>query len=553
MTTSIAARGRRTRHPAIVFSLLSALAASVTALPAPSPNVVRSSGGAVTAQSATPASVDPAVLAALDSAPTAGVIVRTSSAAAAAGAARAVAAAGGEVGALLPIVDGFSATIDAEVLASLRARPGVLEIAADGSVTLDHTYEPGTYVGDSEFVEHVRADVLHRAGVDGSGVGIAVIDTGVTEVADLAGRVVGGLDLSGEGDGVDRMGHGTFIAGVAAGNGAASAGQHAGVAPGAHVVPVKIAGENGAADVSHVLAAIQYVVSFKDTYGIGVLNLSLGTDSTQPNALSPLNHAVQRAWDAGIVVVVSAGNHGAEGPGRIPKPADDPLVITVGATDRNGTPGRGDDTVAPYSSRGPSIADGVVKPDLVAPGSHLVGLRAPGSGVDRYATSAHVGSAYVRGSGTSFAAAVTTGAVALLRQAHPDWTPDQIKGALTTTAARGPVRDRNVDGHGVVDVAAAAALTAPPVANQGVQRSSGLGSLAADRGSLVYRLQVSPLLPAVRLDNTTELTAQNQLFDPLSYVSSDWSAGNWYAGNWYAGNWYAGNWYAGNWYAGNWY
>jgi serine protease AprX len=545
---------RRNRQPAAVWALIVALTASVIALPAEGePPGEEGSGRAITASSATPATIDPAVTVALATAGEVDVLVRTSSAAAAAGAARAIDRAGGAVGVLLPLIDGFAATVDAAILESLRVRPGVLEVSLDGAVTVHHSYAPGTYEGDSGFIEHIGADHLHRSGIDGTGVGIAVIDTGVTEVADLAGRVVGGIDLSGEGDGVDRLGHGTFIAGIAAGNGSASGGEHAGVAPGAHVVPVKISGLNGGADVSHVLAAIQYVVSFKDTYDIGVLNLSLGTDSTQPNALSPLNYAVQRAWDAGIVVVVSAGNHGAEGPGRIPKPADDPLVITVGSIDRSGTPGRGDDTVASYSSRGPSIADGVVKPDLVAPGSHLVGLRAPGSGLDLHAPSAHVGSAYARGSGTSFAAAVTSGAVALLRQAHPHWTPDQVKGALTATAAPGPVGDRNVDGHGVLDVRAAAALSSPPVANQGVQRSTGLGSLAADRGSLVYRLEVSGLLPAVRLDDTTNLTAQNTLFSPLEYVTSDWSAGGWYAGGWYAGGWYAGGWYAGGWYAGGWY
>ena len=300
--------------------------------------------------------------------------------------------------------------------------------------------------------ETVGADVLHAQGIDGEGVGIAIIDTGVADLPDFAGRRVGMLDLSGDDDHVDRYGHGTFIAGVAAGNGASSGGEHAGVAPGAHVVPVKIAGRTGSADISHVLAAIQYVVTFRDVLDIGVLNLSLGTDSDQTQLLSPLNHAVERAWDAGIVVVVSGGNHGEDGPGRIPKPADDPLVVTVGATDSMGTVDRADDHVAGYSSLGPSIADGFDKPDLVAPGSHLVSLIAPGSQLDTVHTSAHVDAAHAQGSGTSFAAGVVSGAAALLRQAHPEWTPDQVNEALTSAAAPGPAGDRNVDGLSLIHI-----------------------------------------------------------------------------------------------------
>src|SRR5207245_1877202 len=128
-------------------------------------------------------------------------------------------------------------------------------------------------------------------------------------------------------------------------------------------------------------AAIQWVVSFKDRYGIKVLNLSLGTDSTQTYRTDPLNYAVERAWDSGIVVVVSASNRGP-GPATISKPGDDPLVITVGAVDDRGTPGLGDDELPNFSSHGPTAADGLAKPDLVAPGGHIVSLRAPGSAID---------------------------------------------------------------------------------------------------------------------------------------------------------------------------
>src|SRR5207249_1124844 len=148
---------------------------------------------------------------------------------------------------------------------------------------------------------------------------------------DLTGQVTTCENLSGDPDCADNYGHGTFLAGIIAGSGASSGGAYKGIAPDAKLVSIKIAGANGACDVSNILAAIQWVVSFKSRYGIKVLNLSLGTDSTQTYRTDPLNYAVERAWAAGIAVVVSASNRGPD-PRTISKPGDDPFVITVGAT-----------------------------------------------------------------------------------------------------------------------------------------------------------------------------------------------------------------------------
>jgi serine protease AprX len=494
--------------------------------------------------------VDPAVEAAIADGPV-DVIVRATPTSRAA-AAEAVVRHGGAVGIELRLVDGFAARLTADGLAALRQLPGVVSVTLDGEVRLSHTPPLGEENGDDRYDETVRATELHAAGITGTGVGIAVIDTGITPGKDLAGRVVGGVDLSGDDSTLDEYGHGTFIAGIAAGDGTASNGKFAGVAPGAHVVPVKIAGSDGSANVSHVLAAIEWTVSFKDTYDIGVLNLSLGSDSTQTRLLSPMNYAVERAWDSGIVVVVSGGNHGAEGPGRIPKPADDPLVITVGAIDSNGTKKVGDDTVAPYSSIGPSIADKIVKPDIVAPGSHIIAPKAVGSTVDVDHPEAHIRDDYMRGSGTSFSAAVTSGSVALLRQARPDWTPDQIKGAIMSTARPGPVGDPNVDGAGILDVAAAAGLDNPPLANQDITRSSGLGTLAADRGTLETEILIDPLLGTVLLLDS-EITAQNTLWDAVTYIESEWDGSTWYGSTWYGSTWYGSTWYGSTWYGSTWY
>ena len=174
----------------------------------------------------------------------------------------------------------------------------------------------------------VRADAAWKRGITGRGVTVAVLDTEVASVPDLAGRLVqvrndltGRTEpcknLSGELDCNDRYGHGTFIAGLVAGNGASSGGRWKGVAPGASILSVKAAGADGSADVSNILAAIQWVVSFKDQYNIRVLNLSLGTDSTQDWRTDPLNYAVERAWAAGMTVVVAASNR-ARPPGPSP-------------------------------------------------------------------------------------------------------------------------------------------------------------------------------------------------------------------------------------------
>ncbi len=470
----------------------------------------------------------------------------------------AVTRAGGEVLRPLPIVDGFSARLTTGAIEQLR-RSGsdlIRVITLDGQVRFNHDAPEGEAYNDSSFVETIGAHRLHRKGVDGAGVGIAIIDTGVSEVADLRSRIVGGVDVTADGDGVDRYGHGTFVAGVAAGSGVSSDGEHAGVAPGAHIVPVKIASANGAADVSHVLAAIQWVVSFKDDYDIEILNMSFGTDSTQSYTLDPLNYAVEKAWDEGIVVVVAAANDGPEA-GTVFKPADDPMVITVGATDSNGTVKRGDDIVADFSSRGPTRADGLEKPDLVAPGAHTIGLRSPGSTIDSSYPQARVGDHYFRGSGTSFATAVTSGAVALLKQLYPGWTPDDVKGALFKLAADGPVGDPNVDGKGALDVRWADQIDNTGLSQAGITRSTGSGTMDASRGNLVIEIEKDPVAGLLDvLDG--DYTAQDQLFDFLEYTTTDWSAANWYesqwtAANWYAANWYAANWYAANWYAANWY
>ena len=319
------------------------------------------------------------------------------------------------------------------------------------------------------------------------------------------------------------------------------------MAPDSRIVSIKIAGRDGSADVSNVLAAIQWVVSFKDTYGIRVLNLSLGTDSTQSYRVDPLNYAVERAWAAGVAVVVAAANRGPDA-GTISKPGDDPWVITVGAIDDRGTPGLGDDHVPDFTSRGPTLADGLAKPDVAAPGAHIVSLQAPGSSIANNVPTA-MGSGYRKGNGTSMAAAVVSGAAALLIGENPSITPDRLKYALVATARDGVDPDVMTVGAGVVDIDAA--RTAPDgVANVGLDRSNGMGSLALSRGTVKVRTQGLFGLLGVVLGATQ--TAQLLLWDPVGFTTGYWSAPSWYLSTWYLAGWYAVTWEGSKWQGSKW-
>jgi len=472
---------------------------------------------------------------------------------------------GGTVTRDLPIVDGFAATMPASATSKLASIPGVR------AVTLDETLHPqGLLSGPtnksppkSAYIKEIRADSEWASGVTGQGVTVALVDTGIANVPDLAGRVLPVRNdlnllnptspcenLTGEATCDDNYGHGTFIAGLIAGNGASSNGAWSGVAPNANLVSVKVAGRDGSADVSNVLAGIQWVVSFKDRYGIKVLNLSLGTDSTQSYRVDPLNYAVEKAWDSGITVVVAASNNGPAA-GTISKPGDDPLVVTVGAVDDMGTPALSDDQLPDFSSRGPTAADGLAKPDVVAPGAHVVSLRAPGSDIDTQFPT-YVDGAYRKGSGTSMSTGVVSGSVALMLQANPSLTPDRVKYALTATARGAASVDPLAVGAGLVDVYGA--LRAPAgVANQNVPRSNGLGSLDLSRGSVQVALD-DPLQTVV----SGQMTAQLLLWNPIVYTSTAWSPLTWYltdfaGSNWRGSNWRGSNWRGSNWRGSTWY
>jgi serine protease AprX len=228
--------------------------------------------------------------------------------------------------------------------------------------------------------------------------------------------------------------------------------------------------------------------------------------------------------------------------------------VTVGALDDAATIPRDDDVMAGFSGVGPTAADGLVKPDLVAPGRSVIGLRAPGSAVDKANPDSKVGSDYFRGSGTSFSAAVVSGAVALLLSKEPGLTPDQVKHRLTSTAAPGPAGQLNVDGAGSLDAYAAATAGTFTAANVGVHRSRGQGPIRRDRGSLDVLVGDGP--GQERLNG--ERTAQRKSWDGAEYRGSPWSSSRWYSSQWASSRWYSSRWYgtdfsSSRWYSTRWY
>lgn len=364
----------------------------------------------------------------------------------------------------------------------------------------------------------------------GDGVTVASIDTGVVPNAYLGDRLLARVDFTDDHDGIDRFGHGTHLAGLIAGDEVLGDEAFKGAAPDAGLVSLKVAGWDGATDVSTVISALRWAVSHRDRLGLRVVSLAWGTDAVQSVDVDPLNAAVERAWDAGLVVVVSAGNGGPL-PGTIAKPGDDAHVITVGAADTKGSVDDSDDTVADFSSRGPTPA-GDAKPDLVAPGVSLLSTRAPGSAADLLRPEARFGASLFKGSGTSQAAAVVAGIAARMLDASPALKPAQVKGVLLATA-RG-VPSGPGAGAGMVNAAAAVQMAADrgaasPTAPSPATRSTGTGSLAASRGSQAPWADLAGENVPAQLEG--EQDALGRPWSPDTLRES-WSAASWAASPW---------------------
>lgn len=399
-------------------------------------------------------------------------------------------------------------------------------------------------------VDQIGARELWNDGVTGKGVNVALIDTGVAPVPALSSgsKVVAMVDLSSEASVpqatfIDTFGHGTHMAGIIAGKDPcadpAAAKKHPewflGVAPDAGLVSVKVGDNAGAADITQVIAGIDWTVEHAAELNIGVINLSYASGSTLPYTTDPLTAAIERAWDAGIVVVVAAGNDGRNSH-VLASPAIDPYVIAVAAVEAGRDPKF---TVPTWQSSG----DGTRNPDVSAPGAHIVSLRDPLSRIDLEHPEGFVNDSLFKGSGSSQAAAVVTGAVALIRQAHPTWTPDQIKAALQADTRNASPRNPIYSGAGVIHLDDIADMKAPRSV-QTFAKSDGTGSIEAARGPLHMVVNGQVVFG--------EVTVLGNPWNGARWTGARWTNGTWDGARWTGGTWLGARWTTATWTGARW-
>ncbi|HYA45000.1 MAG TPA: S8 family serine peptidase [Acidimicrobiales bacterium] len=501
--------------------------------------------------------------------------------------AAALIASGGHVTRLLPIINGFAATIPLSREAALESVAGVVSVTPDRvmqpmSVVPALGYDPTTNLGSlSQVSQFVGAQTAWADGYTGAGVDVALIDTGVTRVSGLdeSGKVVNGPDLSfDQGSpsmtGLDAYGHGTFMASLIAGrddtatasavgcttclnsSGYSDITKFVGIAPDARIINVKVGAADGAADVSQVIAAIDWVTQHAHDpgYNIKVINLSYGTASTQGWTVDPLAYAASQAWDHGIVVVAAAGNDGAAASSDgtllpLADPAYDPQVLAVGTVDPSTA------TVPTFAQHGT-----LLRPvDVVTPGVHILGLRVPGSFIDTLATNTgQVGSRFQLGSGTSESAAIVSGMVALLAQKYPAATPDQLKKLLDQTATTLLRNGKTIpldgirtyySGHGLANLTNALTAALPANGQLLLATPTGTGLLEAGRGGVYVA------------DNGVNLSGEQDIFGhqfnsasmaALEASASSWSGGTWNGNTWSGNGWCAKGWCTATWSGKDW-
>jgi serine protease AprX len=458
---------------------------------------------------------------------------------------------GGHVTQQVSLIDSVVADVPSASLPELRASSAVAEVTSNGAVQLlGSSYAPTATsfnaVADVDSMYNVEgmdgAHAFWNAGDTGQGVGIALIDSGVTPVDGLTtpGKVIYGPDFSSEASNrslrnLDTFGHGTHMAGIIAGldsevNTVSSSDStdFVGMAPNAHIISIKVANALGQTSVARVLAAINWVVQHQNDNGmnIQVLNLSYGTDANQPYTLDPLAYAAEQAWQSGIVVVVAAGNEGNNSDG-LEDPAMDPYVIAVGASDTEGTTSVGSHQPAVFTSQG----DGTRNPDLSAPGTHIVSLRDPGSFIDdTFGSAAMVDSRYFLGSGTSQAAAIVSGAAALLLSQRPSLTPDQVKALLVgnTHSMQGSTL---LKGSGELNLSSVLNAPTPnttqnfPTSTGGYRNGSSWGNGASWSGAS---------------------------WSGASWSGASWSGASWSGASWSGASWSGASWSGASWSGSSW-
>ncbi len=415
----------------------------------------------------------------------------------------------------VPIAHGIAVALTPALINHLSADSNVARLIYDAPVRLTDTPFNPTALATAypAVVDALPAWSNLTAPTTGMGVGIAVIDSGIASQPDLGSRVTVSQNFNPNVNGNDdAYGHGTAVAGIIAGDGTASGGQYIGVAPRANVINLRVNDGTGAAPTSAIMNAVLWAVINKNTYNIRVMNLSLQSSVQESYQTSPIDAAVEYAWLKGIVVVVAAGNNGPNS--ALYAPANDPYVITVGATDDHGTVSTADDTLASFSSYG-ITQDGFSKPDFVAPGRHIITTLASNSAFALNYPTFLVGTQYIQLSGTSVAAPVVSGVAALYIESNPTVRPGQLKGVLLTTAN---VLGFAGSGAGYPDAARAIAyLGLVGNADHGLDPNNYIKVLYMAANSL-------SVLPVVSWDTVS--------WDSVSWDSVSWDSVSWDAVSW---------------------
>jgi serine protease AprX len=450
-------------------------------------------------------------------------------------------------------VSGVAASLTGQQLVDLAKQKGVLAITRDKKVAAS-----GQFSNDGDWSQVTKVDGFW-GGQQLSGLqlpAIAIVDSGVqASRIDFNGRVVKQVRITNLlpnslGDG---RGHGTLVAGIAAG----SASRYAGAAPTAPIVSLDVMDDNGMALTSDVIAAADWILENKAAYNIRVANFSLQSSTPATFAYDPLDQAVEKLWFNGVVVVAAAGNYGENGVATSVAyaPGNDPFVITVGASDTSNTAWTAaDDTAAPWSAFGYTL-DGFAKPDIGAPGRYIVGPVPSTSSMVREHPERVTASGYMWMSGTSFAAPMVSGAAALVLAFHPSWTPDQVKGALMVTAQA--TAAGTALGVGELNAKAATQVASPPNPNLALNQfvgSGGSGGLVFDSASWASTAAGNASWNGASWNQASWNSASwaNASWNAASWAQASWSSASWAAASWSSASWAAASWAAASWAAASW-
>ena len=450
-------------------------------------------------------------------------------------------------------VSGVAASLTGQQLVDLAKQRGVLAITRDRKLVAS-----GQFSNDGDWSQVTKVDGFW-GGQQLSGLqlpAIAIVDSGVqASRIDFSGRVIKQVRITNLlpnalGDG---RGHGTLVAGIAAG----SASRYAGAAPTAPIVSLDVMDDNGMALTSDVIAAADWILQNKAAYNIRVANFSLQSSTPATFAYDPLDQAVEKLWFNGVVVVAAAGNYGDSGqPTTVAyAPGNDPFVITVGASDINNTAWTAaDDTAAPWSTFGYTL-DGFAKPDIGAPGRYIVGPVPSTSTMAREHPERVTASGYMWMSGTSFAAPMVSGAAALVLAYHPNWSPDQVKGALMLTAQ--PTAAGTALGVGELNAKAATQVSSPPNPNLALNDfvgSDGAGGLAFDSASWASTATADASWNSASWNQASWSSASwaNASWNSASWAQASWNSASWAAASWNSASWAAASWAAASWAAASW-